>query len=656
MIIKKIPKKKAGQSSFKNLSNYMLDERNGRQKVEEYNFTNCSFENIEENILEIENTQAINTKTKSDKTYHMVVSFQSDENPTPEMMREIEDELVRSIGMEKHQRLSVVHGNTNNLHIHIAINKIDPELHRCVEPFQDMPKLHKKATELEKRLGLKIDNHIPNKEKENERSPQEIHTGVESFKTWIKEEVAGSVKKILEEGGTWEELHKVLGEYDLELVERGNGMVISSRSSKYHIKASDVSRDLSKGKLEKKLGEFKKPVERTEAKVKFGSRSKAKNEYWDEYKKQADQNKVQKILLIEELKKQTAKEKLVILTTAKHEKGEVQRHKYLDREEKLKKYKEISKKKRDSLTQLYTKDRTSKAEIYNEVRHTSYKDFLIEKAITGDLKALDLLDHGKNKKAEPIKDANIIIGEDFKPVIDTKKAPTITKSGDIVYKLDRDTKIMDQGTSIKTTVLKKESQYLQTLLLAKEKFGKELDVQGTDEFKKQMVIVTIKYGVDVKFKDPVMEKLRLLPKTREIEKEWLPTKKIGLEAEKTKTKIEELYNGKPRKLAESNDKGRWDAYFESSRAYIRDATSKLENALRDFRNIGSTGTETIRERIADVFPRKDREFGKKLQIGTDSNTRATTDRERNEALQPNDGKSIKDDRLMDKTKSKGIGR
>lgn len=508
MIVKKITKKVSTQSSFKNLSNYMLDEKNGRQKVEEYNFTNCSFENIEDNILEIENTQAMNTRAKSDKTYHMVVSFQSDENPTSEMMREIEAELVRSIGMERHQRFSAVHGNTNNLHIHIAINKIDPDLYRNVDPSFDKTKLQEKAALLEIEYGLKIDNHIPNKEKSVDRSVQEIHSGVESFKTWIREEVSESVKKALEEGRSWEELHKTLGAYDLELVERGNGMVVSSRSSNYHVKASDVSRDLSKGKLEKKLGEFQKPATKTEAQNQFGSRSKVKNEYWDEYKKRADQNKVQKVLLIEEQKKQTAKDKLVILTTAKFERGKVQREVTLSREEKRQRYLDVASNKREELGQLYAKDREAKAEIYNEVRHTSYKDFLIEKAITGDLKALDLLNHGKNKKAESIKDMNIIIGKDFKPVIETKKAPTITKSGDIVYKLDRDTKIIDQGNTIKTTVLKKESQYLQTLLLAKDKFGTDLDVQGTDEFKKQMVILTMKYGIDVKFKDAKMESMR----------------------------------------------------------------------------------------------------------------------------------------------------
>ncbi|KQI22377.1 hypothetical protein, partial [Campylobacter jejuni] len=60
MIIKKIPSKKQNKSSFKNLSNYildkdnnnakvlvdyMLDKNNEMDKVEGYHFTNCSFDN-----------------------------------------------------------------------------------------------------------------------------------------------------------------------------------------------------------------------------------------------------------------------------------------------------------------------------------------------------------------------------------------------------------------------------------------------------------------------------------------------------------------------------------------------------------------------------------------------------------------------------------
>lgn len=127
MIIRKIPRKKQNKSSFKNLSNYildkdnnnakvlvdyMLDKNNEMDKVEGYHFTNCSFDNDEDNINEIINTQKLNTTTKQDKTLHLVVSFQEDENPTLEILQAIEEEIAKSLGMEDHQRLSVVHSNT----------------------------------------------------------------------------------------------------------------------------------------------------------------------------------------------------------------------------------------------------------------------------------------------------------------------------------------------------------------------------------------------------------------------------------------------------------------------------------------------------------------------------------------------------------------
>ncbi|OCS25390.1 hypothetical protein CFV33872_09975 [Campylobacter fetus subsp. venerealis CCUG 33872] len=152
MIIKKVLFKK-NKSNFKNLANYILDENNSNakilinyildeknemEKVEAYNFSNCSFNTKEDNIAEILNTQKLNTTTKQDKTMHLVVSFREDENPSIELMKKIEDEIVKSLGMQNHQRLSVVHSNTNNLHMHIAINKINPITHKVKNPYNDV--------------------------------------------------------------------------------------------------------------------------------------------------------------------------------------------------------------------------------------------------------------------------------------------------------------------------------------------------------------------------------------------------------------------------------------------------------------------------------------------------------------------------------------
>ncbi len=129
MIVKKVAKmRKGGGGSFGGLADYIIDAENEGEKVLDYEFTNCTYENdFFMNIKEIETIQSLNTIAKSDKTFHMIVSFSEDENPSLETMRAIGEEFVKSIGFGNHQRLSVIHDNTNNLHMHIAINRIDPD-------------------------------------------------------------------------------------------------------------------------------------------------------------------------------------------------------------------------------------------------------------------------------------------------------------------------------------------------------------------------------------------------------------------------------------------------------------------------------------------------------------------------------------------------
>lgn len=665
MIVKKVSKKSSSQSSFRALSNYMLDVKNEQEKVEGYDFTNCSYGEFEENLLEIENTQSINTRTKIDKTYHLIVSFHDDENPTPETMKIIEEELIRSIGLEGHQRFSVVHGNTNNKHIHIAINKVNPNDFNCIDPFQDIPKLQNRAIELEAALGLKITNHIPSPEKKRERSPQEIHAGVENFKNWVKDQTAAPLKEVLsKEGASWEDLHKTLGEYDLELIERGNGMVISSRTGNWHIKASDVSRDLSKGKLEGKFGKFEKPGSPIVAKEKFGARAKDKNPYWEEYQRQIKAAKIEKPLLLEPQKVQIAKEKIAILAANIYERGEIKRHKYLNKDEKKAKYKELSVRKREDLKTLHTKSREQRGEIFTKVKHISYKEFLINKALDGDKKALELLQKDTKKEAIRSKDINAILGEKQpKTVIDLLAKPSITKSGDVVYSLGEG-KLLDKGNSFKITELSQNSHYLQALVLAREKFGKVLDIDGSEEFKKQIVQMAIKFNVDIVFKDKTMEKVRhagrdkTIPYSREKDhrKEKTAAPTLAQKARQSielQQRIKEQYNGRERATIGAYDKGRWNNYIASTRAYFRGVTSQLTNVISDFRDLGRTGAETIRERIGDVQYSKDRSIRKERKIESPRDTRTETDRGRNEALRGNDGKSAKD---IKNTKDRGLER
>ncbi|RYZ77694.1 MAG: hypothetical protein EOP04_30865, partial [Proteobacteria bacterium] len=56
--------------------------------------------------------------------------------------------------------------------------------------------------------------------------------------------------------GSWDELQKRLAEYGSELRERGAGFVISHQTQKLFVKASAVSAELSKAKLQKRFGPF----------------------------------------------------------------------------------------------------------------------------------------------------------------------------------------------------------------------------------------------------------------------------------------------------------------------------------------------------------------------------------------------------------------
>jgi len=141
MIVKQIASK--GKGSFQALAAYLLDFKNDAEKVEDYAFTNCPFDAIEENISYIKQMQELNQMVQSDKSLHLVVSFQEEEFPSKETLADIEYELLKSLGMQEHHRLSVSHNNTNNFHFHIAVNRLNPQSNLLVDPWKSKMKLQK---------------------------------------------------------------------------------------------------------------------------------------------------------------------------------------------------------------------------------------------------------------------------------------------------------------------------------------------------------------------------------------------------------------------------------------------------------------------------------------------------------------------------------
>ena len=252
MIAKIIPIKTVRKSNYSALIQYLTDPQGKSERISQIKVSNCYSDDQTAALIEIQNTQEMNTRAKSDKTCHLVLSFPEGERLSFKSLNAIEERFCDALGFTGHQRFSVVHDDTNNLHIHIAINKIHPRTLTIHNPYYDFIKVAKLCEQIEQEYGLTPVNHETVKDQAS-RVAQEIETrtGVESLLGWIRREVLTEIKHV----DNWQDLHRVLATHGLTIKEHGNGFVLVANNN-VAVKASSVDRSLSKGNLTQRLGAF----------------------------------------------------------------------------------------------------------------------------------------------------------------------------------------------------------------------------------------------------------------------------------------------------------------------------------------------------------------------------------------------------------------
>jgi len=195
-----------GKSDFAGLADYITDEQEKTERLGLVQATNCEAGTVKAAISEVLATQHMNTRAKGDKTYHLLVSFRAGEKPDADTLKAIEERICAGLGYGEHQRISAVHHDTDNLHIHIAINKIHPTRHTMHEPYYPHRALAELCTALERDYGLERDNHEPRKRgAENRAADMERHAGIESLLGWVKRECVSEMQS----AQSWTELHQV---------------------------------------------------------------------------------------------------------------------------------------------------------------------------------------------------------------------------------------------------------------------------------------------------------------------------------------------------------------------------------------------------------------------------------------------------------------
>ena len=251
MIVYEVPKKSGAQGSFTGLMKYLTNTQGNLARVGDIAMSNLVSDDVRMACIEATAIQKMNTRAKSDKTLHLVMSFPSGEKPSSEILKKCEEQVVKELGMNDYQRISVVHGDTDNLHVHIVINKIHPKTHNIYEPYQSYKKLAKASVECEERFGLTRDNHeFVRANVENRIEKIEIHKGEEALCSAIR-----TLGSRLSKAESWKEFHEILSANKYGVKIRANGLVFFDYQGN-HVKASTVDRNFSKKKLEGKLGEF----------------------------------------------------------------------------------------------------------------------------------------------------------------------------------------------------------------------------------------------------------------------------------------------------------------------------------------------------------------------------------------------------------------
>ena len=268
-MIGKIPKcRRDRRSSFRDLINYCLGVtghsqgavlHTGKQKIND----------LKTAAVEMESLAMENVRCKS-PAFHFILSWRSEESPTNEQVDEAVAIALKELDLSGCQAVWGLQSDTDNLHVHVAVNRISPETFRAIKPAGGWTKkaLEKAARKIEIVQGWEVERtgrysvdelgNVHEKDDAKIIQPEvsqrardiEAHTGGESFERIAKREIA----PILSSALSWSELHRELAKRGYVLEKRGNGAVISSGEN--FIKLSKLSRESSLSKLEKRLGKY----------------------------------------------------------------------------------------------------------------------------------------------------------------------------------------------------------------------------------------------------------------------------------------------------------------------------------------------------------------------------------------------------------------
>ena len=210
-----------------------------------------------------------------DPISHYVLSWRAGEQPTPAQVEEAVDIFLDELGLTSHQAIYGLHADTDNVHLHLMVNRVHPETCRLMLPNKggrDLEAAHRAIARIEHVQGWRreargryrvqadgtlrrdrappLDPAAADAQRVRNRWPHRYGGGARSAVQIAAEEGAPAIRA----AASWVDLHARLAARGLRYERKGSGALLWV--DEVAVKASNASRDCSLPALERRLGAY----------------------------------------------------------------------------------------------------------------------------------------------------------------------------------------------------------------------------------------------------------------------------------------------------------------------------------------------------------------------------------------------------------------
>ncbi|OAT14658.1 DNA relaxase [Buttiauxella noackiae ATCC 51607] len=229
------------------------------------------------------NMVAMQNARCKDPVYHTILSWPEGERPTHDQIFESARHCLKGLGMADHQYVFAIHDDTDNLHVHLSVNRVNPVTYKAASLYNDHFVLDRCCREMELKHQWKHDNGpyrvndqdmvVRNK---NFYKPApaaarrlEFFSDKESLHTYAVDHCRDKIETLLmsDQQYQWDDIHDVFHAAGLELRQKGTGLAIYdiNDDSQIPLRASRLHPELTLADQQEHIGAFELAPKRDDA-------------------------------------------------------------------------------------------------------------------------------------------------------------------------------------------------------------------------------------------------------------------------------------------------------------------------------------------------------------------------------------------------------